>query len=71
VTAQGTAGSLPARLALAEVLGAEALVWLDCVGNRVSVRMSVAQARALPANVGLSVDISRASLFATDTGLRL
>ena len=71
VVAPGTPDSLPAELAFTELLGADALGWFDCLGQRFSVKLSIEAARAMPKTVALSFDMAKASLFSKETQLRL
>jgi multiple sugar transport system ATP-binding protein len=67
----GEFGSIRAKHAFTELLGADALGWFDCLGQRFSVRMSISEARSIVADVGLVFDISKASIFSKETELRM
>ncbi|MGD9480318.1 ABC transporter ATP-binding protein [Shinella sp. G-2] len=71
VVDRGAPGSLPATLSFIELLGADALGWFDCFGKRFSVRLAVASARTTPKEVGLKLDIAKASLFSVANQRRL
>lgn len=69
---EGTApNSVPANLAFTELLGADALGWFDSFGQRLSARLSIQTARTVGKNVALSFNISKASIFSKESGLRL
>lgn len=71
ITDRGAPDSIPASLAFTELLGADALGWFDCLERRFSVRLSVTAARNLPEQVGLRLDIAKASFFSRQTERRV
>jgi multiple sugar transport system ATP-binding protein len=71
VVERGTPESAPASLAFAELLGADALGWFDCLGKRFSVRLSVEAARSMRKEVGLRFNMAKASVFSKETERRL
>ncbi|MCA0043720.1 ABC transporter ATP-binding protein [Celeribacter litoreus] len=64
-------GHITADLDFVELLGADALAWVVYHGKRLSVRMSVDAARALPKHVGLRFVLPKASVFSAKTEQRL
>ncbi|MER8582176.1 ABC transporter ATP-binding protein [Mesorhizobium sp. M1423] len=71
VVARGTPDSIPATLAFTELLGADALGWFDCLGQRFSVKQTVDAARAMQKDVGFRFNMSKASFFSAATERRL
>jgi multiple sugar transport system ATP-binding protein len=67
----GAPDSIPASLAFVELLGADALGWFDCLGKRLSVKLSVDAARSLSETVGLRFNMTKASIFSAATEQRL
>ena len=60
-----------APLLFTEPMGADTLAWFDLAGKRVSVRLPPDRARALSGGARLALDLSKASLFSTQTERRL
>jgi len=56
---------------LDEPMGADALVWLQVMGQQVSVRVPFERRPVKGAQVHLKVDISKASIFDATTELRV
>ena len=63
--------SIKGTLSVTELLGSDALGWFTWTGGRVRVRLSIEAARALPRDVGLRVDIAKASFIFKENGRRL
>jgi ABC-type sugar transport systems, ATPase components len=63
--------AIPAKKLEVEMLGSDALCWFDCLGARISARLSPDQGRYLSDDVLLSFDTSRASIFRADTEQRI
>lgn len=67
----GGIGRLSPKLLLIEPLGADTLVWCELEGKRMSMRVAPADAKTIPEELTISFDPKVASVFDTETGLRL
>ena len=67
----GIDGGLRATVDIDEPMGADALLWLDLEGQRVSVRVPVEWARPRGAAVVLRPDMAKASVFDPESEARL
>ncbi|WP_246099441.1 ABC transporter ATP-binding protein [Methylibium rhizosphaerae] len=65
------AASLQAQVTLVEPMGSHLVVWLDLHGHRVAAEVAAVHDHAVGAVVGVSLDLSRASLFDPATQKRL
>ncbi|PZO80820.1 MAG: ABC transporter ATP-binding protein [Mesorhizobium amorphae] len=67
----GDGPTLPAEIRLIEPLGSDTLVWAECEGTRLAVRVPPKAAKGLSGTVALSFSVENLSLFSAETGLRL
>ena len=63
--------TIPAQVELDEPMGADSLVWLECEGHQLSVRVPVENRPTAGTKVHLKVEIHKASVFDADSELRI
>jgi multiple sugar transport system ATP-binding protein len=71
VVSADTPDALQAKVTLVEPMGAHQILWLDCLGQSISVNTESTTHYALGNVVGLLVDIARSSIFQADGEKRL
>ena len=63
--------TIPATVELDEPMGADSLVWLEAAGQQLSVRVPVENRPRAGLNVHLKVDMHKASIFDSESELRI
>ena len=63
--------TIPAMVELDEPMGADSLVWMECEGHQLSVRVPVENRPKSGTTVHLKVEIHKASVFDADSELRI
>jgi len=71
VSTSPTANSVPAIVDVEEPMGSDSLLWVSLGGHPVSVRIDPETRHKRGAEVHLSLDISKSSIFDMSTELRL
>ncbi|MBO9101672.1 MULTISPECIES: ABC transporter ATP-binding protein [unclassified Rhizobium] len=67
----GGMATLDAQIVVIEPLGSDTLVWVDCAGKRMAVRVPPKDAKGLSGGIRLGFSIDNLSIFSQESELRL